>query len=81
MKYDPTERSLQFATDDEVERFHKELTLLLREVVTEASRHGDRDQGKAAAKSVFKDVPTVLRALNAFRAHLERVAEGGRDGE
>jgi hypothetical protein len=75
MKYDPAQHTLSFASDEEVKRFHWELTALLREVVTEASRHGDRDEGKAAAQSVFKDCPTVLRALNAFRRHLERNAD------
>jgi len=48
-----------------------EVTTLLREVVTAASRHGDADAGKHAAQSVFRDVPNVLRALNALRRHLE----------
>lgn len=71
MKYDPAAHALQFATDEEVERFHAEVTALLRDAVTHASRHGDADAGKAAAREVFKQFATVLRSLNALRAHLE----------
>lgn len=71
MKYDPAARALQFTGDDEVVRFHAEVTALLRESVTAASKHGDADAGKAAAREVFKQYASVMRALNALRAHLE----------
>lgn len=71
MKYEPEARALQFTTDEELARFHAEVTALLRDAVTQASRHGDADAGKAAAREVFKQFATVLRALNALRAHLE----------
>ena len=72
MKYDPSTRTLQFASDQEVERFHAEVTTLFREAVTEASRHGDAHAGKIAAQAVFKDFASVMRALNAMRRHLDR---------
>jgi hypothetical protein len=71
MKFDAATRTLQFASDQEVARFHAEVTALLRDAVSEASRHGDAQAGKAAAQSVFKDFASVLRALNALRRHLE----------
>jgi hypothetical protein len=71
VKYEPTTRTLEFGSQDEVERFHTELTALLREAVTSASRHGDASAGKQAAQAVFKDFAAVMRALNALRRHLE----------
>lgn len=71
MKYEPSTHTLQFSNDDEVARFHLEVTALLRDMVTEASRHGDADAGKAAAKEVFKEFGSVMRVLNALRRHLE----------
>lgn len=74
MKYDHTTRTLQFTSDQEVDRFHAEVTTLLRDAVTEASRHGDAHAGKLAAQAVFKDFASVMRALNVLRRHLEREA-------
>lgn len=74
MKYDPSTRTLQFANDQEVARYHAEVTALLRDAVSEASRHGDAQAGKLAAQAVFKDFGCVMRALNALRRHLERGA-------
>lgn len=71
MKFDPAARALQFITDDEVSRFHAEVTALLRESVTAASKHGDAEAGKAAAREVFKQYASVMRCLNAMRSHLE----------
>lgn len=71
MKFEPNGRVLEFASEEEVLRFHTELTALLRDVVANASHHGDRDEGKAASKEVFKEFATILRALNALRRHLE----------
>lgn len=70
MRYDPDARSLSFTHAEEAERFHAEVTALLREAVTAASRHGDAEAGKAAAREVFKQYASVLRCLNAMRDHL-----------
>ena len=72
MKYDPATRTLEFSSDQEVARFHAEVTTLLRDAVSEASRHGDAQAGKVAALAVFKDFASVMRALNALRKHLDR---------
>lgn len=92
MKYDPSTRALRFASDQELDRFHAEVTALLRDAVSEASRHGDAQAGRVAAQSVFRDFACVLRTLNALRPHLERTVgahdpppsepeAGGTDGE
>lgn len=75
MKYDPDAHALQFTNEDEVNRFHAELTSLLRVAVTSVSRHGEAEQGKAAAQGVFKEFAAVMRALNALRKHLQPTGE------
>jgi hypothetical protein len=79
VKYDPQTRTLTFASDDEVERFHAEITALLREAVVSVSKHGEAEQGKAAAQGVFKQFGAVMRTLNAFRRHLTPNSERDRD--
>jgi hypothetical protein len=76
LKYDPETRALQFSNDEEVVRFHSELTALMRTAVTAVSRHGEDQEGKAAAQGVFKELPSIMRALNAFRKHLAPTADG-----
>ncbi|MEI8254612.1 MAG: hypothetical protein WCJ30_02975 [Deltaproteobacteria bacterium] len=75
MKYDPDSHALQFTNEDEVTRFHMELTALLRVAVTDVSRHGEAEEGKAAAQGVFKEFPGVMRALNQLRRHLQPTGE------
>lgn len=74
MKYDPSTRTLQFTSDQEVERFHAEVTALLRDAVSAASHLGDANTGKLAAQAVFRDFASVMRALNQLRRHLDRSA-------
>ncbi|MDO9019868.1 MAG: hypothetical protein Q8S73_26240 [Deltaproteobacteria bacterium] len=74
MKYDASTRTLQFTSDQEVDRFHAEVTALLRDAVSAASHHGDARAGKLAAQAVFRDFASVLRALNVLRRHLDRSA-------
>jgi hypothetical protein len=75
LKYDPASHTLEFASDEEADRFHTELTALLRVAVTDVSRHGEAEEGKAAAQAVFKEFASVMRVLNQMRRHLVRHGE------
>ena len=62
MKYDASTRTQQFTSEQEVDRFHSEVTALLREAVSAASHHGVAKTGKLAAQAVFWDFASVMRA-------------------
>jgi hypothetical protein len=74
MKYDDEARALRFGSDDELRRFHDDLTELLRAATVSATREGDVDAATARARDVMRRYATVLRALNAMRASLPRGA-------
>jgi len=75
MQYDPESKTLTFSSEQEVEQFHSQLSLLLRHAMVEASRGvEDAQQAKAISREVFKECAIVTRALNVLRGSLTRRA-------
>lgn len=73
MRYDPEERRLTFEDDREVQAFHAEVSVLLREATIAASSStDDAELGAARAKELLARFDRVTAALNALRAHLPR---------
>lgn len=68
MKYEPETRTLQFASPEELESFHRELTALLREVTIAVSgATPDASQARERAREVLREFKVVTRILNAVR--------------
>jgi hypothetical protein len=74
MKYDDENRALRFASDDEVGRFHDDLTELLRTATISVTRDVDVEVATERAKELMRRHATVLRCLNALRRSLPREA-------
>ncbi|MBI2391687.1 MAG: hypothetical protein HYV09_19010 [Deltaproteobacteria bacterium] len=73
MRYDGEERALRFASEEEAERFHRELTTLIRSVmVATTKRIEDAEQAKELSREVMQENATLFRALNALRTALTR---------
>ena len=73
MHYDAEERRLTFDDDGEVQAFHAEVSVLLREATIAASSStDDAELGAARAKDLLERFGRVTAALNALRAHLPR---------
>jgi len=73
MKFDPDSRSLRFASTEELERFHGELSALMREAtVAASSTEKDAEAARARSQEVLRTFGVVMRALNALRQHLPR---------
>ncbi len=73
MQYDPEQKTLTFSNDHEVEQFHNQVSLLLRNAMFQATK-GIEDGAQAAeiSKEVFKEFAIVTRALNTLRRSLPR---------
>lgn len=73
MKYDPASNSLRFASPDELEQFHLQLTDLVRAAMVNATRHiPDGEQAKVVSREQMKELRTVMSALNTIRAALPK---------
>jgi len=75
MRFDPDSRALRFASTEELERFHHELSALVRQATFAAhSSEEDAEAARALSREVFREFSVVMRTLNALRKHLPRQA-------
>ena len=75
MKFDEETRTLKFASLEEANDFHLELTHLVRCAMVDVnSRVTDPEQAKELSRDVMKQYRTVMRALNGMRRILPRKA-------
>ncbi len=75
MKYDPEKVTLEFASREEVEEFHLQVSALVRLAMVQATRTvEDPEQAKDLSRDVMKEFRAVMRALNALRSGLPRKA-------
>lgn len=76
MRFDPTGLSLRFGSREELDRFHHDLSDLLRRVIVEGmtTRTAAVD-GAMQAREEMRRYVTVTRALNALRQQLRGGAE------
>ncbi|MBI5513350.1 MAG: hypothetical protein HY909_06245 [Deltaproteobacteria bacterium] len=70
MKYTDQDRALRFASEDELQRFHADLTELVREATVSATRGVPVEEATVRARDVLRRYATVVRALNALRRSL-----------
>lgn len=75
MTWDADTNTLSFASKDEAEKFHAELSLLLRGAMIQATKLvEDPQKAKELSRLVMQDNAAVMRALNALRTGLDRKA-------
>ena len=75
MKFDPETRTLSFHSAHEIDEFHRQLTMLLRLALNEASRGvEDGKEARKISQGVLKECAAVTRALNTLRSGLPRNA-------
>lgn len=68
MRFDPDALTLRFGSRDEIDRFHRDLTALLRAAIAAgAAQAEDPAEGAAHAQETMRAYATVTRALNALR--------------
>jgi hypothetical protein len=73
VKYEPDARTLQFASAEELDAFHHELTTLLREVtVSVSSTTKDANEARERTREVLREFKVVTRILNALRKRADR---------
>jgi len=73
VKYDPDTRTLQFASAEELDSFHRELTAMLREItVSVSAATPDANVARDRAREVLREFKVVTRILNAIRKRADR---------
>lgn len=71
MRYDPDALTLRFANREELDRFHRDLSELLRRAVTDGvTPDEDPLVGAARAREAMRAFAAATRALNAIRGRL-----------
>ncbi len=73
MKFDAERNALGFASRDEVQEFHNQLSALVRLAMVQATKQiEDPAAAKDASRAVMKELRAVVRALNVLRTTLPR---------
>jgi uncharacterized membrane protein YgaE (UPF0421/DUF939 family) len=79
MKYNPKNRMMEFSSDEEVSKFHDQLTGILRAAMLKVG--GDESTSKEddlkLTQEFFERYSVLTEALNRLRAHLSREADAG----
>jgi hypothetical protein len=79
MKYDTKNKMMAFSSDEEVSRFHDQLTDIMREAMLKVG--GDettsQDEDMKLTKEFFERYSILAEMLNRLRAHLPRNAYAG----
>ena len=79
MKYDSKNKMMAFSSDDEVSRFHDQLTNILRETMLKVG--GDEatseEEDMKLTKEFFERYSVLAETLNRLRARLPRNAYAG----
>jgi len=78
MKYDYKNTRLAFSSDEEVSRFHDQLTDIMRTVMfnSGADKTISREEDMKLTMDFFDRYSTLAETLRSLRAHLPRKTEG-----
>ncbi|MFO0644900.1 MAG: hypothetical protein U0326_01600 [Polyangiales bacterium] len=76
MKLDADTRSLQFSSEEELQRFHDDLTELIRVATVSVTKNVEVEVATERARELMRRHATVLRCLNQLRRVLPRHASG-----
>jgi len=77
MKYNSKNKIVAFSSDEEVSKFHDQLTDILREAMLKVGgdeAHGKEDDMKLT-KEFFERYSVLAETLSSLRAHLPREAD------
>jgi hypothetical protein len=78
MKYNPKNKMLTFSSDEEVSRFHDQLTDALRMIMLKAGNEATSKEEDMKHTQAFFDRYSVLaETLSRLRAHIPRESDGG----
>jgi hypothetical protein len=73
VKLDADNLTIEFSSAEELDAFHRELTVLLREVtVSVTGKTSDANEARERAKDVLREFKMVARIVNAFRRSSRR---------
>jgi uncharacterized membrane protein YgaE (UPF0421/DUF939 family) len=79
MKYDSKNKMMAFSSDEEVSKFHDQLTDILRAAMLKIG--GDeatsKEEDLKLTKEFFERYSVLAETLNRLRAHLPRSADAG----
>jgi hypothetical protein len=79
MKYNSKNKMMEFSSDEEVSKFHDQLTGILRAAMLKVG--GDESTSKEddlkLTKEFFERYSVLAETLNRLRAHLSREADAG----
>jgi hypothetical protein len=79
MKYDPKNKMLAFSSDEEVFRFHDQLTGILRTAMlnTGGGKATSHEEDMKLTREFFERYSVLAETLNRLRAHLPRDVDAG----
>jgi len=77
MKYDSKNKMLAFSSDEEVSRFHDQLTDAMRMLMLKAGSNGatSKEEDVKLTQEFFDRYSALAETLRRLRAHLAREAE------
>ena len=80
MKYNAKNQMMAFSSDEEVSRFHNQLTDAMRMLMLNvgSGETASKEQDLKLTKKFFERYSVLAEALSSLRAHLPR--EGPREG-
>jgi len=71
--YDSQKLTIQFTSEEEVARFHAQMTKLLRIGMSEVNqKYNEMQEGIAQTNAFFQEYTTVIDVLNSLRDYLPR---------
>ena len=76
MKYNSKDKTLAFSSDEEVSKFHDQLTGILRTAMLEVGGNEatSKEEDMKLTKEFFERYSTLAETLNRLRTHLPREA-------
>lgn len=79
MKYNAKNKMLAFSSDEEVSRFHDQLTSALRMVMlnTGGDKATSQEEDMKLTREFFDRYSVLAETLNRLRAHLPRDVDAG----
>jgi len=81
MKYNRKSRMMEFSSDEEVSKFHDQLTGIMRAAMLKVGSDGatSREDDLKLTKEFFERYSILAETLNRLRAHLSREVDAGSD--
>lgn len=73
MRFDSEARALVFASESEIQDFHRELTELVRQTMMSGTKHiEDPAEAKQVSQRLMRETRVAMSTLNLLRRHLPK---------